>query len=551
MARDIASGQDREAVQQAIATVLEKDWNATTGDELKAEVKQRKKAITVAINENGPVNRIQYFDIFNAMIRDRFYKVVDRVATRADINFLKATGFGTQQWSDDSLNFMDIHTVCSNVCLYCVDEESKILMADFSEKRLKDIEIGDIIIGIYQDKITKKRKMMETRVLNKISVEREAYKIILEDNTELICSTDHRWLTDRGWKFTVGKKGGNRYDEMVRPHLTKTNKIVKIYDSSLKFDETNEYQLGYLSGMIHGKQRIQDSSKITSIEKMNETRRMIDIETDCGSFIANGCVSHNCYISGIYNRYGRTQLKDIIESLEKDGLDIVSGCGGISGNDRRSHRPLFKEDPAKVAKTWGKRGSRKVWMSPTAHDTFPENVDASIAAWKRLLEAGHYLIIVSKPLLPCIDKITSELAIHSRNVRMRFTITSNKQDVLDKWELFAPAFEERVACLKLAKERGFTVSVSMEPFLSDPVETVRVIDDHVNGEIWIGMMNGFPSEKVLGKQFSPALKAEIERAKQMYAFGNIERVVATLRGNPKVQWKESVVKAFIANRGLG
>jgi cell fate (sporulation/competence/biofilm development) regulator YmcA (YheA/YmcA/DUF963 family) len=58
------------------------------------------------------------------------------------------------------------------------------------------------------------------------------------------------------------------------------------------------------------------------------------------------------------------------------------------------------------------------------------------------------------------------------------------------------------------------------------------------------MLNGFPSEKVIGKPFSKKLNDEIARVKEMRDFENIERIVTALRGNPKIQWKESMLKAF-------
>jgi hypothetical protein len=358
-----------EAVRDVIISILEKG-TGKDGKALKKEIDRRKNEIWAKI---GKFDRIRYFDTFNSILRERFYKLVDGTATQKDLNVLKASGFGTKQWSDESFNLMDIHSVCPNVCAYC-------------------------------------------------------------------------------------------------------------------------------------------------------------------------------YISGIYNHYGRVQLKEIVESFEKDGIRIVSDECTISGRDRVDRRAPFKIDPEKAATTWGPQGKRKLFMSPTAHDTFPENVDALIAAWKRLLDAGHYIIVVSKPLLLCIDKITSELAGYKGRVLFRFTITSNDQGILDSWELFAPTFGERVECLKMAKDRGFTVSVSMEPFLSDPVETVKAIREHVNGEIWIGMMNGFPSEKVIGKPFSGKLKAEIDRVKGLYSFENVERVVAALRGDPAIQWKESFIKAYAGRR---
>ena len=43
-----------------------------------------------------------------------------------------------------------------------------------------------------------------TRVDAKWSTRKRAYRVTLADGTELVASGDHRFLTDRGWKYVIG-----------------------------------------------------------------------------------------------------------------------------------------------------------------------------------------------------------------------------------------------------------------------------------------------------------------------------------------------------------
>jgi hypothetical protein len=194
------------------------------------------------------------------------------------------------------------------------------------------------------------------------------------------------------------------------------------------------------------------------------------------------------------------------------GLQII-GTGRITGAERRKHRPELVLDPAKINKAWGTRGKRKLFMSPTSHDTFPETMKDAVTAWKSVLKVGHSLLIVSKPNIECIKYICKELEPYKKQVTFRFTITSDRQDILDIWEPLSPDFNERLGCLEYAHESGYETSVSIEPFLSDPVSTVGHLLAWTTGETWIGAMNTFPSEKVLGHAFTDREKNEIQRLK--------------------------------------
>ena len=41
-----------------------------------------------------------------------------------------------------------------------------------------------------------------SEVLNKIGTLKPAYRVMLEGGYVAVCSGDHRWLTERGWKLT-------------------------------------------------------------------------------------------------------------------------------------------------------------------------------------------------------------------------------------------------------------------------------------------------------------------------------------------------------------
>ncbi len=48
---------------------------------------------------------------------------------------------------------------------------------------------------------------MRTRVLDRWTTRKRAYRVTLADGTRLVASGDHRFLTERGWRHVVGGAG--------------------------------------------------------------------------------------------------------------------------------------------------------------------------------------------------------------------------------------------------------------------------------------------------------------------------------------------------------
>lgn len=134
---------------------------------------------------------------------------------------------------------------CGHSCTYCLSGDTLILRSDGVNIPLKDIKIGDNIIGVTKDGTF--NKYCETKVLNKWKTRKLAFKIILENGIELICSGDHRWLTSEfGWKYTIGSMQGKDR----RPYLTTRNKILGIGISINNHNISDEFRKGYLAGII-------------------------------------------------------------------------------------------------------------------------------------------------------------------------------------------------------------------------------------------------------------------------------------------------------------
>lgn len=141
-----------------------------------------------------------------------------------------------------------------------------------------------------------------------------------------------------------------------------------------------------------------------------------------------------------------------------------------------------------VAKRFTRRNGRI--MFPTAHDITERNIDACLAILTRMLQAGNDVLIVSKPHLSCIEQLTTQLVTYRSQIVFRFSIGSTSDKVLAYWEPGAPAFKERLACLKAAYLRDFQTSVSGEPMLDDnPDALIAAVRPFVTDSIWLGKIN--------------------------------------------------------------
>jgi len=140
---------------------------------------------------------------------------------------------------------INVYRGCSHACSYCLGGDTPILMADGRTKPLADVRAGDAIYGT--ELVGRHRSYTITHVLDQWSTTKPAYRVVLDDGTELVTSGDHRFLTDCGWKYVAPLQQGRQ-----RPHLTVHSNLLGTGRFAAPPLDQSEYRRGYLCGIIRG-----------------------------------------------------------------------------------------------------------------------------------------------------------------------------------------------------------------------------------------------------------------------------------------------------------
>ena len=134
---------------------------------------------------------------------------------------------------------------CLHACSYCLSGDTRILMASSRTKLMRDVYPGDEVVGTVLDGHC--RYYRRTKVKDVWTTLRVAYRITLADGTELVASGNHRFLTNRGWKYVMPFEAAGQ-----RPFLTFNNSLVGVGGFATPYEESWEYRAGYLCGMVRG-----------------------------------------------------------------------------------------------------------------------------------------------------------------------------------------------------------------------------------------------------------------------------------------------------------
>ena len=140
---------------------------------------------------------------------------------------------------------INVYRGCSHACSYCLTGDTPVLMADGRTRPLADLRPGDRVYGTTFD--GKYRRYIPTEVLDHWRTVKPAYRVTLQDGTQLTASGDHRFLTGRGWKHVAPASRPPQ-----RPYLTANDELLGLGRPVAAPEHDEDYQRGYLTGLVRG-----------------------------------------------------------------------------------------------------------------------------------------------------------------------------------------------------------------------------------------------------------------------------------------------------------
>ncbi len=258
---------------------------------------------------------VRHFDAPEA-IETRFYEVraksiLNRVPEASQVPF---------RWT------INVFRGCTHACTYCSHAETPILMADGRHKPIAELDIGDAIYGT-QVADSGYRRYARTTVLDKWITIKPAYRVTLEDGTELVLSGDHRLLSNRGWKHVMNSEPG----EPDRPHLTVRNSLVGTGAFAEQPVKDLDYRRGYLCGIACGDGTLRSSFRLalTDLEAQRRARAFLAAAAvDTGERVFQRAAGEHREMTAI-SAQSASSFERISELIEWPVMPSLQWCRGF------------------------------------------------------------------------------------------------------------------------------------------------------------------------------------------------------------------------------
>jgi len=130
----------------------------------------------------------------------------------------------------------------------CFIGSTKVLLSDFTEKEIKDIVVGDEVVGyIFPSKKNSRVSIARSRVVAIQSNKKEVVRITFKSGRVITCTPDHKFYTGRRGSDTGGNDNHHSYKE-----ISKLKRAISLYDPRLISGYNEERKAAWLAGIFDG-----------------------------------------------------------------------------------------------------------------------------------------------------------------------------------------------------------------------------------------------------------------------------------------------------------
>jgi DNA repair photolyase len=206
----------------------------------------------------------------------------------------------------------------------------------------------------------------------------------------------------------------------------------------------------------------------------------------------------------------------------------------------------FKKDSYRGS--FSKRDGLSIF--PTAHDIFPFNKMLCFKYLKKIItprpSISNNAMVVSKARFSVFKHFAHFFKDLKNHLEIRFTLTTQDNDLINLWEGHSSNYEERIQSLNYCYDKDYKISVVIEPYLSDLNDLYSMVDELSSYDldtIWIGKMNRISSKKkLLELGYGKKIINAHQRIRNISSKKHLSSIISNLENNRKIRYKESFIK---------
>lgn len=207
---------------------------------------------------------------------------------------------------------------------YCLAPEHRVLMADFSYKRLDQISVGDKIVAFDEETTERSgmrplpRKYKTGHIMAADPIETKRVKVTLSNGKEFITTPDHKWLVR-----VKGKPAHNKTNNWGWVQSADLDRRHQVCNPFHEWDKVELWEYGWLAGVFDGEGHISKSNCSQGGIQLGFAQRPGLVLDRALEILDKAGVSYKAYMAGS----GCMSVRILGSSASK--LQLLAKCGCI------------------------------------------------------------------------------------------------------------------------------------------------------------------------------------------------------------------------------